>query len=174
ERGLLDLAGVADPLGLDTVGHQRVRDAGRRLDAGVARQQRLDEGPGRGPGIRVERAAAGAAPGRVGVRRGEGADVERGRVADLDRAVEVERGEVGPRDLDAERVEVDPGRGQPCPAELDQVTADPAGEVAEARAAEGYPGRAVPGHGAARGLLEPVAGEVHPARVVAELGDRMP
>ena len=76
------------------------------------------------------------------------------------------------RDRDPDRVEVDAGAGDPGPRERHQVAADAAAQVDHGLAsrrpsaaprgasATGEPGR----------LLEPVGGEVHPGREVAELG----
>ena len=173
QSGLLDLALVADPLRLDAVGHQRVGDAWGDLDAGAAGEQRLDERPGRCPVVGAEAPASAAAPRRVGVRRAERRHVQRRRVGDADRTAEPERSEVGAGHLDPQRVEVDPGRGQAGPGEGDQVATDAAGQVDHARSGDRDAGGTVVGDGGARGLLQAVAGEVHPSRVVAQLRRRV-
>ena len=94
QRGFLDLAAVADPLGFDAVGEQGVGDAGRDLDAGVASQQPLDERPRRRPLLDVEGAAAAAAAGGVGEGDVERRGVDLRRVGLLDRAGELERREL--------------------------------------------------------------------------------
>ena len=166
---------VADPLRLDAVRHQRVRDAGRDLHAGVPGEQRLDERPRRSPLVGRERPAPRRTPGRVGERDVEPRVVERGRVGDLDGASEAQGVEVGGGDRDPLRVEVHTRRRQAGGGERDQVAADAAAEVDDRTGVEGsHPRRAVRRDGQPGGLLEPLGGEVHPCGQVAELRDRRP
>ena len=174
QRGLLDLAVVADPLRLHAGGDDLVRDAGCRLDAGVAGQQRLDVGPRRCPGIRGEGPSTARPSRRVGVRHVERPDVHVERVGDADRPAQTQRGQVRRREGDPHRIQVDPGRGQPGPGERDQVAADPAAQVDHGRGAEGLqPGGAMGGDREAGGLLQPLGREVHRGGQVTELRDRL-
>jgi len=91
----------------------------------------------------------------------------------LDGPPETEDVEVGARDLDAERVAVDPGDGQSRPGEGDQVAADPTADVEDRpRVGEGDAGGPMPGDAPPGGLLEALGGEVEAVCEVTELRPR--
>ncbi len=156
-------------------GDQVVGDAGGDLHARVAVEQALDERPRRRPPVRAEGAAVARAASRVGVRDVEGGGVHGGRVDDGHRATEPEGGQVGLGHRDAQGVQVDTGDGDPGLRDGHQVAADPAAEVDHAAGRRRLqPAGPVPGHGQPGGLLQTLAGEVHPPRQRPELGVGVP
>ena len=171
QRGLLDLAVVADPLGLDAVGAPgRGGMPGATLTQRRRRRQQVDSTNDHG-GVQSSTSKARPRPVRragsaKATSKPAGVDAwSRRRPATA--PAQAEGGEVGLGDGDPHRVEVDAGGDEPGAGEGDQVAADAAAEVD--RRVDGVERRAAgrPGASATRepgGLLEPVGGEVHPAR----------
>ena len=174
EHGLLDVAAVADPLGLDTVGDQVVRQPRGQLHHRTPGQQVEHPRPRRGPAVHVEDAAATTAPAGIGEGGAEAAGVDRGRITHLHRAGQPQRREVGAGHRDADRVLVDPGSDQAGAGEGDEVAADAAPEVDDAAPGDGrgQPRGPVGGDPLPGGLLQRVGGEEEVRCGLAELGDR--
>ena len=150
-----------------------MRDAGRDLHARGPGEQRGDEVPRRRPAVHVEHPPPVRTTGGVGEDHAEPGDVDVLGGGDLHRAAETERVEVGAGHGHPQLVAVDARDGQPGPRQRHQVAADAAAEVEHRRGGgERDPRRAVRGDPGPGGLLEAVGGEVHPRRVVAELGHR--
>ena len=173
QRRLLHVAVVGDPLGLDAVGHQRVRDARRdlhaRAAAAAARSTKSHGGDQPSTSNTRPRAVRRAGSAKTTPKPETSTS---SAVGDLHRAAEPEGGEVGAGHLHPQLVAVDAGDGQPgrAPAPAGRRRCRSRGRARDAGRRPSRPARR--GACATRrpgGLLEAVGGEVHPRGVVAEL-----
>ena len=171
QRDLLHLALVADPLRLDAVRDQVVGEAGGGLDAGVPPEQLLDERPRRGPALDVE--GAPLADRRAGSANATANGVVSTVVASLTITAPARPSASRFACATATRTGSTSTPAQVIPARENAIRSPPMPQprsMTDSRRGGGQPRRAVRRDRRARRLLEPLGGEVHAGRELAELG----